>query len=59
LASATQLCSKSILSAALKVLERIQAMLSELREVAWLAGISILSIPGIGVAVGVALVAFA
>jgi hypothetical protein len=41
-------------------LERIQAMLSELREVAWLAGIvSILSILGIGVAVGVALVAFA
>jgi hypothetical protein len=41
-------------------LERIQAMLSELREVAWLAGIvSILSILGIGVAGGVALVAFA
>jgi hypothetical protein len=35
-------------------------MLSELREVAWLAGIfSILPILGIGVAVGVALVAFA
>jgi hypothetical protein len=35
-------------------------MLSELREVAWLAGIvSILSILGIGVAGGVALVAFA
>jgi hypothetical protein len=35
-------------------------MLSELREVAWLAGIiSILSILGVGVAIGVALVAFA
>jgi hypothetical protein len=35
-------------------------MLSELREVAWLAGIvSILSIAGIGVAIGVALFAFA
>jgi hypothetical protein len=40
-------------------LVRIQAMLSELREVAWLAGIvSILSILGIGVAIGVALIAF-
>jgi hypothetical protein len=40
-------------------LERIQAMLSELREVAWLAGIvSILSILGIGVAIGVAFIAF-
>jgi hypothetical protein len=34
-------------------------MLSELREVAWLAGIvSVLSILGIGIAIGVALVAF-
>jgi hypothetical protein len=40
-------------------LELDQAMLSELREVAWLAGIvSILSILGIGVAIGVALVVF-
>jgi hypothetical protein len=35
-------------------------MLSELREIAWLAGIIIiLSMLGVGVAIGVALVAFA